>query len=204
MEKVAADYRKDMDANDHEHSEQDDDFNYMTREEQRREDVEAIEESIESIVLQGGPLHRFIPMITNILAHELPAQSSRNAVKAQASAVVALGKFMVHSRQLAKGHIKLIAAVLSRSHHSCVKHAALSVLADMTMFMPNHPALHREDGQCFLTELLDDKLLGRAALNQLLRLCNIRVVHATAHLGALATAMQYDDNVASVTAFFAN
>eukprot|EP01043_Picozoa_sp_COSAG02_P026446 COSAG02_NODE_1524_length_12129_cov_3.373067_2_plen_682_part_00 len=193
-----------MEANDHEQSEQDDGFNYMTREEQRREDVEAIEESIESIVLHGGPLHRFIPMITNILTHELPAQSSRNAVKAQASAVVALGKFMVNSRQLAKGQIKVITAVLSRSHHSSVKHAALSVLADMTMFVPNHPTLHRENGQCFLTELLDDKLLGRAALSQLLRLCNIRVVHATAHLGALAAAMQYDDNVASIMAFFAN
>ena len=51
MEKAAADYQKDMDVNDHEHSEHDDDFNYMTREEQRREDVEAIEESVESIVL---------------------------------------------------------------------------------------------------------------------------------------------------------
>ncbi len=203
MEKAAADYRKDMDAEDHD-NEQDDDFNYMTREEQRREDVEAIEESIESIVLQGGRLHQFIPMITNILTYKLPVQAREAAVKAQASAVVALGKFMVNSRQLAESQIKLITDVLARSHHSCVKHAALSVLADMTMFVPNHPSLHREDGQCFLTELLDNTLLGRAALTQLIRLCNIRVVHATAHLGALAAAMQYDDNVASVTAFFAN
>ena len=204
MEKVAADYREGMDAHEPEHGEHDDDFNYMTREERRREDVEAIEEGVSSIVFKGGPLHRFIPMITNMLAHNLPVEASPAAVNAQASAVVALGKFMVNSRQLAEGQVDLISDVLARSHHACVKHAALSVLADMTMFIPNHPTLHQEDGQCFLTELLDDELLGRAALHQLLRLCNIRVVHAAAHLGALAAAMQYDSNVAIVKAFFAS
>ena len=204
MEKATADYREDMDAQEPEHSEHDEDFNYMTREERRREDVEAIEEGVSSIVFKGGPLHRFIPMITCMLEHRLPVDASTAAVNAQASAVVALGKFMVNSRQLAEGQVDLISDVLARSHHTRVKHAALSVLVDMTMFIPNHRTLHREDGQCFLTELLDDKNLGRAALHQLLRLCNIRVVHATAHLGALAAAMQHDSNVASVKAFFAS
>lgn len=204
MEKVAADYREGMHAQEPEHGEHEDDFNYMTREERRREDVEAIEEGVSSIVFKGGPLHRFIPMITNMLAHHLPVEASPAAISAQASAVVALGKFMVNSRQLAEGQVDLISDVLARSHHACVKHAALSVLADMTMFIPNHPTLHQEDGQCFLTELLDDELLGRAALHQLLRLCNIRVVHAAAHLGALAAAMQYGSNVAIVKAFFAS
>ena len=44
MEKAAADYRQGIDTNENENGEDDDDFNYMTREEQRREDVEAIEE----------------------------------------------------------------------------------------------------------------------------------------------------------------
>ena len=102
-------------------------------------------------------------MITGILAQQLPINASLDAVKLQASAIVAAGKFAVNSRPLAEGQVEVISDVLMRSHHSLVKHAALSVLADMAMFIPNHTALHREDGQCFLTAWLDDDVLGHAA-----------------------------------------
>ena len=210
IEKAAADYRTLMDTEElqsmegQDQDDDDDEFNYMRREEQRREEVEAIEEGVSAVCQTGGPLHRFLPMITGIIQQQLSAKASSHAVDVQTSAVIALGKFMLCSRQLAEDHINAITELLARSYHAQVKHAALSVLADMTMSIPNHVALHREDGQSVLTELLDDDVLGRAALHQLLRLCSIRVIHATGHLGSLAAGMQSDCNVPSITAFMQN
>jgi len=208
IEKAAEDYRQQMETaaqNEYdEGSDDDDEFNYMRREEQRREEVEAIEEGVSAVVLEGGPLHRFLPIIAEVLSEQLPASGSANDAEVQASAVIALGKFMLCSRQLAEEHVKSIAEVLKKGKHPRVLHAALAVLADMTMFIPNNAALHRSDGQNVLTQLLTDDILGRAALHQLLRLCSIRVVHATSHLGAIAASLKHGSDEPSILAFFAN
>ena len=180
----------------------DDEFNYMHREDQRREDAEALDESVSAVVEEGGPMHRFLPLITGVLSHQLLPNTSQDAAEIQASAVTALGKFMLCSRQLAETHVGSVAKVQQHAQHPLVRHAALAVLADMTMFIPNHAVLHRSDGQTVLTQLLDDGVLGRAALQQLLRLCSIRVVHATSHLGSIAAGLKHSVDEPSILAFF--
>ena len=176
----------------------DDDFNYMNREEQRCENAEVADETVtENITL--GAFARFIPMLQQIIASSCSADDGDTVYTAEASALrvaalIAIGQYMVQSRKLAGTHCNEVVRVLHNGCDSTTRHAALAVVSDLLHIIPTHASLIEADGYCVLATFLHDTSLGRAALQTLMRLCSIRVLQIDIHLGVIAGCLGCFDN----------
>eukprot|EP01047_Picozoa_sp_COSAG01_P018808 COSAG01_NODE_1027_length_12036_cov_4.718857_9_plen_721_part_00 len=183
----------------------DDAFDHMHRDEQRRNDVAMVDGAITD-TLQFGFLSRFMPLLQTIINDRLLREASLGSAahhRLHTAAVITLGKFMVVSRTCADEFCtKVVNIMLDTQVHASSRHAALAVVADMHVTIPTHQSLITQHGCTVLAELFADAVVGRAALHQVLRLCTIRVAQTDVHLGLLAGCLRNQSDVERIVAFF--